>query len=130
VRKMIVFCWRPDGLDPKLIRMRQQNNHLAHEMQTLFSLQRLFILLLIKLTLGAFSRRNSFKTVSQLSDERTAPCFAPKVALRSGRSNLQHRSIAALPMERCLRLRSTLLKYRKRRQHFTSSSLHSSAVSR
>jgi hypothetical protein len=47
---MIVFCWRPDGLDQKLIRMRQQNNHLAHEMQTLFSLQRLFILLLIKLT--------------------------------------------------------------------------------
>jgi hypothetical protein len=56
---MIVFCWRmrmsfwsrPDGLDQKLILMRQQNNHLAHEIQTLFFLQPLFKLLLIKLTL-------------------------------------------------------------------------------
>jgi hypothetical protein len=31
--------------------MRQQNNHLAHEIQTLFFLQPLFKLLLIKLTL-------------------------------------------------------------------------------
>jgi hypothetical protein len=46
-------------------------------------------------TLGAFSRRNSFKTVSQLSDERTALCFAPNVALRSGRSEL------ATPLHRC-----------------------------
>jgi hypothetical protein len=56
---MIVFCWRmrmsfwsrPSGRDFKLIRMRQQNNHLAHEIQTLFFLQPLFKLLLIKLTL-------------------------------------------------------------------------------
>jgi hypothetical protein len=47
---MIVFCWRmrmsfwsrPSG---------RQNNHLAHEIQTLFFLQPLFKLLLIKLTL-------------------------------------------------------------------------------
>jgi hypothetical protein len=56
---MIVFCWRmrmsfwsrPSGRDFKLIRMRQQNNHLAHEIQTPFFLQPLFKLLLIKLTL-------------------------------------------------------------------------------
>jgi hypothetical protein len=56
---MIVFCWRmrmsfwsrPSGRDFKLIRMRQQNNHFAHEIQTLFFLQQLFKLLLIKLTL-------------------------------------------------------------------------------
>jgi hypothetical protein len=55
---MIIFCWRmrsfwsrPSGRDFKLIRMRQQNNRLAHEIQTLFFLQPLFKLLLIKLTL-------------------------------------------------------------------------------
>jgi hypothetical protein len=44
---MIVFCWgmrmsfwsRLSGRDFKLIRMRQQNNHLSHEIQTLFFLQ-------------------------------------------------------------------------------------------
>jgi hypothetical protein len=44
---MIVFCWgmrmsfwsRPPGRDFKLIRMRQQNNHLSYEIQTLFFLQ-------------------------------------------------------------------------------------------
>jgi hypothetical protein len=53
---MIVFCWRirmsfwwrPSGRDFKLIRMRQQNNYLAHEIQTLFFLQPLFKTLLIK----------------------------------------------------------------------------------
>jgi hypothetical protein len=42
-----VFCWgmrmsfwsRPSDRDFKLIRMRQQNNHLSHEIQTLFFLQ-------------------------------------------------------------------------------------------
>jgi hypothetical protein len=56
---MIVFCWRirmsfwsrPSGRDFKLIRMRQQKNHLAHEIQTQFLLQPLFKLLLTKLTL-------------------------------------------------------------------------------
>jgi hypothetical protein len=55
---MIVFCWgirmslksRPDGLDQKLIRMRQQNNHFAHEIQTLYFLN-LFKPLLIKFIL-------------------------------------------------------------------------------
>jgi hypothetical protein len=53
---MIIFCWRirmslksrPNGLDQKLILIRQQNNHLAHEIQTLFFLQPLFKPLLIK----------------------------------------------------------------------------------
>jgi hypothetical protein len=57
--KMIVFYWRmrmsfwsrPSGRDFKLIRMRQQNNHLAHEIQTLFFLQPLFKPLLIKFIL-------------------------------------------------------------------------------
>jgi hypothetical protein len=56
---MIVFCWRmrmsflsrPSGRDFNLIRMRQQNNHLAHEIQTLFFLQPLFKPLLIKFIL-------------------------------------------------------------------------------
>jgi hypothetical protein len=56
---MIVLCWRmrmsfssrPSGRDFKLIRMRQQNNHLLHEIQTLFFLQPLFKPLLIKFIL-------------------------------------------------------------------------------
>jgi hypothetical protein len=50
---MIVFCGResrPLGRDFKLIRMRQ-NNHLAHEIETLFFLQPLFKPLLIKFIL-------------------------------------------------------------------------------
>jgi hypothetical protein len=68
---MIVFCWRmrmsfwsrPPGRDFKLIRMRQQNNYLAHEIQTLFFLQPLFKLLLIKLTL---TRKRSDIQVARL----------------------------------------------------------------
>jgi hypothetical protein len=45
------FWSRPSGRDFKLIRMRQQNNHLGHEIQTQFFLQPLFKLFLIKLTL-------------------------------------------------------------------------------
>jgi hypothetical protein len=52
---MIVFCWRMRmsfwSRHQTHIRMRQQNNHLAHEIQTLFFLQPLFKLLLIKLAL-------------------------------------------------------------------------------
>jgi hypothetical protein len=44
---------RPDGLDQKFILMRQQNNHFAHEIQTLFFLQPLFKPLLIKFILTA-----------------------------------------------------------------------------
>jgi hypothetical protein len=62
---MIVFCWgmrmsfwsRPSGRDFKLIRMRQQNNHLVHEIQTLFFLQphlRIFgFLIFVKFSLDA-----------------------------------------------------------------------------
>jgi hypothetical protein len=45
------FWSRPSGRDFKRIRRRQQNNSRAHEIQTLFFLQPLFKLLLLKLTL-------------------------------------------------------------------------------
>jgi hypothetical protein len=50
-RMRMSFWSRSSGRDFKLIRMRQQNNHLAHEIQTLFFLQPLFKPLLIKFIL-------------------------------------------------------------------------------
>jgi hypothetical protein len=62
---MIVFCWgmrvsfwsRPPGRDFKHIRMRQQNNHLSHEIQTLFFYNRILkfwnFLIFVKFSLDA-----------------------------------------------------------------------------
>jgi hypothetical protein len=61
----MVFCWgmkmsfwsRPSGQDFKLIRMRQQNNHLSHEIQTLFFLQHFKIFVKFSLDAKKFVKK-------------------------------------------------------------------------